>query len=353
MANTFTPKKGVTYYNKTGPNQGVTAGPTRQSPRNTQQATYYAPQNYQAPSGGGSAGGSPVQSAPAAPQGPSQEDLMREIDNVYSGSMDYLNQAENAVRADYPSAMEAAQKEFDTNQGLLTNKKTAGLNELSTQEQQGTRRKEDAMSAARRLLGELQQGAQQRFGGSSSAGLAAFELAGRESQRQFGDISNKFGDFQQVIGQKRAEVEDSYQTGLVQLEQAKQSSIRQATQDFQNKLLEIANNRAQIGQAKAQARLEALQDLRNKVYAIQLQNQQFQQTLQLQRGESLNSLNAYGTQVSGATQAGQGALTDYGSQTSTNPQSSLTYGGGRQAPQGQNLIGQIRRPDDEFNFGLS
>lgn len=33
MANTFKPKKGVTYYNITGPRPGVTAGPLRKTKR--------------------------------------------------------------------------------------------------------------------------------------------------------------------------------------------------------------------------------------------------------------------------------------------------------------------------------
>jgi hypothetical protein len=284
-----------------------------------------------------------------APQGPSQEDINREIDNAYNGSFDYLNQAESAVRADHPNALKAAEEQFLASQGQLQVGKNSSLNSLGQQETQGTRRKEDALSAARRLYDEVSRGAMQRFGGSSSAGQAASELQGREAQRSFGDIGQNFNDFVQVIGQKKQEVEDMFQSNVQQLMVVKNQAINEANRDFQNKLLEIANNRAQIGQAKAQARLGALQDLRNKVYAIDMQNKQFEQSLALQRSQSLASLNAYTQTTNQATQTGQNQLGTFNQVTTTNPNSQFGVGQSTAASSNPQLTGQItRRPEDEM-----
>jgi len=288
--------------------------------------------------------------AAARQSGPSQDDIMREIEGLYGGSNDYLNQAEGAIRADYPNAMAEAESIFNTNLSSLGNSKQSAFDSLTQQSNKATSAKENALAAGRRLFQEQQMGANQRFGGSSSAGQAFSEIQAREQARQFGETGRQHADITNQIETQRNNVEREFQTGKLQLEQQKQSAVSQATRDFQNKLLQISQNRAQIGEAKAQARLGALQELRNQVFSIEQQNTQFNQQLSMMREQANLQLQNFGQSASGATSQASSLVSGY------NPPITSQYGAGaglgQQQPQQPQMMGQIstsRRPD-EYQF---
>lgn len=261
------------------------------------------------------------------------------IDEAYGQSYSYLDQAEQALRNDLPSALQAAQGNYDLNAQQLGNQRLDANNTLDTQKGKATTSYENALADGRRVFQEQNIGAQQRFGGSSSAGQAFSEIQSREQARQFGQTNRQFTDLTQGIEQQRNSVEREYQTGLLQLTQQKQTAVDQANRDFQNKLLSISQNRAQLGQAKAEARLQALQQLRSEVFAISQQNQQFEQALSMQRQQAQQ-------QLSGFSQFSQGATDQSGQMASNyNPQISSQYGAtgglGQQQATPQ-MIGSIR-----------
>lgn len=299
-----------------------------------------------APLGGGSSGGG--QQAPA-PQDQGF-DLMSEINNIYNPAYSYLNEAESALRNQFPSVLQEAQSNYDTNAALLGNQRTSGLGQLDLQGNQASQQNENALAAARRLYNDLRTGYQQRFGGSSSAGQAAFELAGVEQQRQQGQQGQAYQQTLAQIAQQRQSVEDNYKSGLLQLEQQKQVAVNQANRDFQQKLLDITNNRTMLDQAKAQARLSALQELRNQVYTINQQTQQFSQTLEQQRQQAAQQLQTSGNQISAATGASGQATNQF--LTRAPIQSNLQTNQTQQGQQGFNpYVGAIspRRPEDQYN----
>lgn len=284
-----------------------------------------------------------------ANQGPSQDDLMRQINEAYSGSENYLNQAEGALRADYPSALAEAESIFNTNKSTLEGQKATAGENLTSQQNKATQTKENALADARRMYQEQQIGATQRFGGSSSAGQAFSELQSREQARQFGQTNRQYTDVVNQIETQRNQVEREFQTGVLQLEQQKQSAISTAQRDFQNKLLQISNSRAMIGQAKAEAKLGALQQLRNEIFAIEQQNTQFQQQLQLMREQAMMQTQNYGGVTSGAVSAGANAANAYNPMIAS--QYSATAQPQQQAPQPQ-MTGSIsRRPEEEQQGG--
>lgn len=278
----------------------------------------------------------------------SRDDFMREIDNAYGPSFDYLNQAESAVKADFPNALAEAESIFNTNRSTLDNQKQSAFSGLDTQKNKATGSYENALADARRLYQEQQIGAQQRFGGSSSAGQAVSEIQAREQARQFGNTNRQYTDVVNQVETQRGQLENEFKTGLLQLEQQKQSAIANATRDFQNKLLQISQNRAQIGQAKAEARLGALQQLRSEVFAIEQQNKQFAQTLEMQRQQALLSLGNFSGVAQGAqTQAGN-TVGAFRPNASLGSSTAATGGlGGRTT---QTMTGQIsqRRPEDQY-----
>jgi len=350
------------------PTNTATAGPgvnpgvmnTLSGGNPTYTAWPYQPTNSPAPvaptTSGGGGGGGGGSSQPAAPskyvdqstgrEFGSYDDFTREIDNVYSGSENYLNQAEQAVRADLPNALNEAQSIYNTNVSSLGNNKQTAFDTLNTQTGKATSTKENALAEARRMFQEQQMGSTQRFGGSSSAGQAASEIQNREFARNYGQTGRQYQEVVQQIETQRAGVEREYQTGILQLEQQKQGAIAQANRDFQNKLLQISQNRAQIGQAKAEARLAALQQLRSEVFAIDQQNRQFTQTLELQRQQAGQQLQAYGQSLLGATNTAGQAVSGYNPNIQMN--SGVTGGMNGQTSSGGPLVGSIKKPEEQY-----
>lgn len=300
--------------------------------------------------GGGGGGGGGDNNPPAPPPGfttpegnwyeGSMDQYMAEIQNAYNAGMGYWNTAEQNLNKNLGIMKGQAQSDYEANVGQLGATKQSTMTGLETQKRSGQARKEDAMAAARRLYNELQMANRQRFGGASSAGLAASEIQGAETQWQMGQTwrqANEF--FQQIEGQKQ-NVEAQYQAGLLQLEQAKQQALSSAQLDFNNAITQIAAGRAQTEQERSQARLNALMDLRNKAFTIQQQDITFKQQLEAMRQQAMLNIETYnktsGTALANATNAN----TNLYNQTTLTPSNAKVGGGSTQSTSTQ-PVGQI------------
>jgi len=178
------------------------------------------------------------------------DDYLAQIDKESGNTMNFLQQQEEALRADQPGI-----ESNITNQANLARQRA-----LST--------KEDAQSAARRLYSELQQGYRQRFGGASSAGEAATALTNAEQQR--------------VMAQNNR----TYQDAVAQVDLSAAQSIQSAQSEFRNALLTINQNRVATENERLAARRQALSDLSNKVFQIQQQREAFKQNLALMQEQA-------------------------------------------------------------------
>lgn len=247
------------------------------------------------------------------------------IDEAYGASSGYLDQAENALRSDYPTILSEIDAQRAAAERTATTGKESTLGTINEQQTLATQRNQNVMADARRLYDELRKGYQQRFGGASSAGQAATELGNLEQQRQMGRTQQDFGNTMRQVEQARTQVEQKFQDQIYQLEQTTNQAKNEANRDFQNKLLQISQSRAENEQAKAQARLSALQDLRNKVYQIDLQNLQFQQTLAQQKQQAELGLSDYANSLSGLGSQATNAVGSFNPNIASNLQ---TSGGG-------------------------
>lgn len=283
---------------------------------------------------------------PQQATGPSQSDITNEINSVYDSSNSYLNQAESNLRSDLPTVLDEAQKQYELAIQGLSQGKEQTVGTINEQGVQAGQRKDDALSAARRLYNELRTGYQQRFGGSTSAGQAASEISNVEQQRQMGATTRGYSDTVRQLETQKVDVQKNYDLGLAQLSQQKQESVNQINRDFQQKLLTISQNRAQLESQKSQARLQALQELRNQVFAINQQTNQFQQTLQAQKAQADLELDTYSKRLGIASSGAQASGQNYTNSTTTNPTSNLQANSGfsYQSPnfaQNSDLTGQV------------
>jgi len=244
--------------------------------------------------GGGGGGGQPSSwTAPDGSQWSNPNDYYSEIENIYKPSFNYLSQAESQLRSDLPNALAEAESAYKTQMATIGQQKESALGKYGEQRTQAQERQTQSEAQIRRLYDELNRGYRQRFGGMSSAGQAASEIASAEQQRQMGATGREYQTAARTIGLAEQDVQNQYNTQSLQLEQNKQSAINQVNRDFQNKLLEINRQRGQLESEKASARLNALRELRTQIMQINLANDQFQKQLELMREQARLGINAY------------------------------------------------------------
>ena len=256
----------------------------------------------------------PVQSAPVQSYDyslPEPSYNEPDVNAIYGPTMNYLSQAEAQLRSDLPTYEKEAETNYAANKSQLETSKSKTLGDVQAQATAGQRKYEDAGTAARRLFQEQQMGMSQRFGGASSAGEAGQAIVGQELQRQLGGNQRNYMDFSAQVDRQRQNVEQQFNTDLLSLEQQKQTALTAIRRDFQSKLLEIAQNRAQVESAKAQMRMQALMDFRNQVYGIQLQNAQFKNAVNLQREQAMQSLNQSASKMGGYTTQAKSAYSSF------------------------------------------
>lgn len=291
---------------------------------------------------GGSGKGASAPSGFVSPEGQgygSADEYYSLIDQAYNPQYSYLNQAQQNLEMGQKTALEEAQAAFNTQQQMAQSQKEAALGKLSETGVKGQQSYESALAQARDLYDQLQRGYGQRFGGSTSAGQAATEIANRERLKQQGLNFREFQNINQQVQSGKNEVENQFKQNMLQLEQNKQSAINQVNSDFRDKLAQITQSKGMLDSAKAQAKLTALQNLRAQVLQIQQQNMQFQQSLALQREQANIQLDSYAKQLAmsqGKTATGtRGSFNTLQSKPTTNLQATGTTQENIYSPVGQ------------------
>ena len=281
---------------------------------------------------------------------------------------DVLGKAEANLRAQQPGLIQEAEAQAQASRGLLTGERESAEALLGQQRTQTESQRARQVATQRQLLQELQQANQARFGGASSAGLAASELQGREFQRSRFGIQEGAQQALQSIGNRLQDVNRTFQQGLQQLEVNKQQAVNGINRKFQDRLLEIDARRGETESAKAQARIGALQELRNRAFQINVAKAQFEQDLRAQAQQNTQSLSGMASQLTGFGQEGQAATDQFGATTPTgisSVQGGPIQGSSATDPRFANFqpTGQISRDDlvgqigttplnltDKFNF---
>lgn len=272
-----------------------------------------------------------------------QADILKEqqrlADEAYNESNNYLNQAENNLRSSLPDVMASAQSMYEASKGLLSGKNQATQNTLNENITQADQRKRNYLSQSGRLYNELNQGIRQRFGGASSAGLAASEINAREQQRRVGDIYNQFETTQREINLQKQASESEFQNGLMFLESQRQQRAMEIQQDFQSKLLEIQSNRSNLSTARSQLKIDLLNSYKAQLFALSQQDVSFKQQLYAQKQAFDQQLTTYEEQA--RQNLIRAASISPTTQTTTGTQTSLTLPGQTSAGKQVPYIGQI------------
>lgn len=279
-------------------------------------------------------------------QPPSIDPILEEINRMYDPIMSHLSSAESRLRGELPGALSRIEDQFGTAKQTLDTGKTQTSRQIGESEEQARARTQAAQDAARRLFQELNIGAQQRFGGSSSAGEAWSELANREMMRNMGDINMQANETFRTIARQKVELEENHNNALMQLEQQKRDAIANVEKEFNDRIQDINRMRAESESAKSQMRVEALRDYRNQIMQIQLDELNYRRQIDAQAKSAQLQLD---TALAGFQQASGMAGTatsNLMAGTTMSPQTGLV-------PQFSNtatsqMIGQMTGRDDEL-----
>lgn len=279
-------------------------------------------------------------------QPPSIDPILEEINRMYDPIMSHLSSAESRLRSELPGALSRIEDQFGTAKQTLDTGKTQTSRQIGESEEQARARTQAAQDAARRLFQELNIGAQQRFGGSSSAGEAWSELANREMMRNMGDINMQANETFRTIARQKVELEENYNNALMQLEQQKRDAIANVEKEFNDRIQDINRMRAESESAKSQMRVEALRDYRNQIMQIQLDELNYRRQIDAQAKSAQLQLDTALAEFQQAGGMAGTATSNLMAGTTMNPQTGLTPLFSNTAT--SQMIGQMTGRDDEL-----
>lgn len=275
------------------------------------------------PSSGGYAGGG----APAAPvnqsSGQNYEGLIQQapqqpqidFDAMIRPALDALSAYEPQLQQGYEANVgdinAAATTQRASNQSNI-DAQSATLNQAkSTQTQLG----ENAVDEARRQYGEIQQGLQSRYGGTTGTGAFASELAGRQTLQNIGKIREGLSSAMLEIDNKLQQVQEIGRISSQDIEDKTRASINQAKSQLDAQLQQIRLQKGELQANKASMAANAIQLYQQTVQNVNAQNTAFKQNLYVQQVNAENQLKAAQQQAQKIATSYQGQ--DYSGLTNT------------------------------------
>ncbi|GIK83655.1 MAG: hypothetical protein BroJett025_02770 [Patescibacteria group bacterium] len=223
-------------------------------------------EQYWAPGQGPSSGGS----SNSSNGGGVDDSLMREIDNIYSPSYSYLNQLESDAPKEYDSALKLVGEQYGLAKTNLQQGTDRNVAQLETNKQEAFDARRSALADAVRSYNALQQARIARFGGGSSAGEAATDIAQQEYYRGNADIEKAYTKQGMQIQTDIDDLKLQLQQNLSVLELQQKESEQSLRTEFNNKMSQIQMQKGQLDSAKAAARLNLMQQYATESRNIQL-----------------------------------------------------------------------------------
>lgn len=246
---------------------------------------------------------------PQEPTPAGNNEIMRAAEGAYSQAMDYLGQAEGAIRSAQGGVEQGIGETYNQNLGVAQSQKAQTERAITSEKQSADVRLQNAITAARQALAESMQGGKQRFGTGSNIYKALGEYGTTKFQQAQGQARDVAEQTMQKLNEGWQTFQENYTNQITSLNNWKNQSLRDAQNEFQNKLLEVSRMRNEAGNLKAQTQIQALQNYNATLNAIKMQTYQTQLQLQAnaqsagQQYQSLIKQLGSGTQT-GATNTG-------------------------------------------------
>lgn len=229
--------------------------------------------------GGGSGSGS---GSPTAPEPEGVDNILKAAEEAYNSSMGLAGEVESNIRGSQAGVMDMINRNADENTTLAQNQYNRSDRQIATDTADTNTRFRNAIAAARQALSESMVGAGQRFGKASNIGKALGEYATVQFQKQAGQTRDTYERALTQLQYQKQQLEENFTATMKSINNYKQDAVFKAQQEFQSKLLEVAQMKDQAVQDKAARRIAALTSLRDSINAIKMQSYQFEQQLYAQ-----------------------------------------------------------------------
>jgi len=214
-------------------------------------------------------------STPVYNEGPTEQ----EVNDLYQGT----NAALDAQTAEINRRLPTALSGLDVQQADLIapyeQKLQEGLQTATAQEKANVQEEQNAMAQARQLFNELSTYAQAKYGGMSSASEGALALLGRETAKQFGNITNTASANAQKVKDFKTNLDKTVFTAEQSIKKAITQKKQEVQDWFETQLASINTNRYMTEADKANKRYQALRD-----------KQAFANNVETQASERINQL---------------------------------------------------------------
>lgn len=267
-------------------------------------------------------------------------ELNNQINAIYDPIMSSLNATESYYRnTELPNALSGLDRTKGELLSTLSTEEQKGKDVFAGQQQQLGENQRSAFDQAVRAYNSLQQQQQARFGAGSSAGQAVGEIAAQEFYRNQGNVQKTYA---QALGQLQNNQSDfirNISDKRLQINNSIEEEKNKLNADFQQKLLQINNQRNAADSQKSAMKLDLLQ-------------QTLAQSRQLEslKTQALIQLDTYKAQFDYSLKQQLGALNQNYSTFNVNPYSQPTGVLGAQQPSNsyQNSIQyQIATPEEK------
>ena len=249
-------------------------------------------EQYWAPGQGPSSGGSSNNSG----GGGVDNSLLNEINAIYDPSYSYLNQLEKDAPNEYNSAVKLVGEQYGLAKSNLQQGTDRNVAQMETNKQEAYDQRRSALSEAVRSYNALQQARISRFGGGSSAGEAANDIANQEFYRGNADIEKAYTKQYMAIQQDIDDSKLQLQQNLSVLELQQKEAEQTLQKELNNKLSQIQMQKGQLDSAKAAMRLSVMQqamtESRNIKLAFAQQANQMKDSVAASLAEKTGNLNA-------------------------------------------------------------
>lgn len=320
--------------------------------------------------GGGGGGDTELEQLAKMDRNPVQEDRYQQlleaarsasrdetglIDEAFNASMTHLDAFENSLRRNFPSILEEARQMYEAQVAQAEAGRRQGVEQVEESEMQARQSARDLANRQARTFSEMLTGAQQRFGTDSNVGQASQAILGREFQRESAMTQRQLMNTQRQLEQEQRRINENFQVQKQQLMANRDRAINSAHREFDQKLLEISENRAMLEGQKSNAKLGALQNLHNRIMQINMQQVQFEQALEQQEREAMMNLELFQRQLAASNQAQSGALESalgvFGQDVNA-PEMNFVAGSSENDPRYANYRGRVSGTDDDFLQGI-
>ena len=204
----------------------------------------------------------------------------KELENVYSGVMDYINRQRKALQGGKQQLMQIAASPYEQALPAIQAEGERAIQELGQTAAQTRQQRESALDQARRMYGELATRNLQMFGGggASSVGQAAGEILSQEQARSMGSIQQQAQTQLSNIENQIANVNRERDVKMREINIQKNQALAQAELDFRDRLAQIDEMEYTTKQSKKIDKINLLREYRQNLsdtnrYFRELQNQ--------------------------------------------------------------------------------